>query len=339
MATKKRRNASAKTTNVRFIGKPSGQIQQRVQAVCPEHFGIVAVDCAKKRSKWMLCDFYGRVLIEPTIVEHSKGGLATMTDLIAVAKQTHDLKDLIVAIEMTGIYHRPVQRACRDAKFDTRLVHPFASKHFNKPPHPDDKTDDHDLEAIFHAAAKGYGLKIDPLDDIYLSLQLLTRHRSRLVKQKSRLQIQIRQLMHQSMPGFADLFEDDKLFNKSIAMAVAKVFPSAKAISSAGVQGISQYLKRQKIRFQVSTVEKIVVWAAGAADVPPLSTILTKQWIELNDFRTSMAVCVAGIEREMAGFLAQTPYVLLLSVTGINLVSAGALAGEAGPINRSAWRC
>lgn len=92
MATKQRKKASAKTTNVRFIGKPSGQIQQRVQAVGPEHFGIVAVDCAKKRSKWMLCDFYGRVLIEPTIVEHSKGGLATMTDLIAVAKQT--IKDL-----------------------------------------------------------------------------------------------------------------------------------------------------------------------------------------------------------------------------------------------------
>jgi len=61
--TKKRKFSGAKK---RFIGKPTGQIQQRVQAVGPEHFGIVAVDCAKRRSKWMLCNFYGKVLVEPT---------------------------------------------------------------------------------------------------------------------------------------------------------------------------------------------------------------------------------------------------------------------------------
>ena len=47
-------------TKKRFIGKPGGQIQERVQAVGPEHFGVVAVDCAKRRSKWMLCDFFGK---------------------------------------------------------------------------------------------------------------------------------------------------------------------------------------------------------------------------------------------------------------------------------------
>jgi len=50
---KKRKFAGSKK---RFIGKPTGQIQERVQAVGPEHFGIVSVDCAKRRSKWMLCN-------------------------------------------------------------------------------------------------------------------------------------------------------------------------------------------------------------------------------------------------------------------------------------------
>jgi transposase len=38
----------------------------------------------------------------------------------------------------------------------------------------------------------------------------------------------------------------------------------------------------------------------------------------------------------MAGFLVKTPYVLLLSATGINVVSAARLAGEAGPIEHYA---
>jgi hypothetical protein len=41
-------------------------------------------------------------------------------------------------------------------------------------------------------------------------------------------------------------------------------------------------------------------------------------------------------EREMAKFLVKTPYVLLLSVTGINVVSAANFAGEAGPIEHYA---
>jgi len=38
---------------------------------------------------------------------------------------------------------------------DTRTVHPFASKHYQRPLHPDLKTDDNDLAAIFHAAING----------------------------------------------------------------------------------------------------------------------------------------------------------------------------------------
>lgn len=38
----------------------------------------------------------------------------------------------------------------------------------------------------------------------------------------------------------------------------------------------------------------------------------------------------------MASFLVKTPYILLLTVTGINIVSAARLAGEAGPIEHYA---
>lgn len=73
--TKKRNFTRSKK---RFIGKPNGLIQQRVQAVGPEHFAIVAVDCAKRRSKWMLCNFFGKVIVEPTEVQHTTGGLRAM---------------------------------------------------------------------------------------------------------------------------------------------------------------------------------------------------------------------------------------------------------------------
>ena len=47
--------------------KPNGKIDEQVRPVGPERFGIVTVDCAKARSKWMLCDFYGEVLRGPAM--------------------------------------------------------------------------------------------------------------------------------------------------------------------------------------------------------------------------------------------------------------------------------
>jgi len=330
---KKRKFAGSKK---RFIGRPAGQIQERVQAVGPEHFGIVAVDCAKRRSKWMLCNFYGKVIVEPTVVEHTAGALRVMTQLFAEACRQEELTDTIVAIEMTGIYHKPVQRAFRKAGFDTRIVHPFASSHYRRPLHPDAKTDDHDLEAIFHAAVKGYGLATLPVGEAYQSLQAVSRHRHNLVKQRSRLMVQMRRLLHQTMPGFADLFEDDKLFHKSIALPIALEFSSADAIRQAGVGGIEGHLTKTKVRFQTRTIERIVAWAGAAAEPSELASLHTRQWQQLNEVRRLFDEQVAAAEREIAAFLVKTPYVLLLSVTGINVVSAGRLAGEAGPIEHYA---
>jgi transposase len=323
-------------TKKRFIGKPNGQIQERVQAVGPEHFGIVAVDCAKRRSKWMLCNFYGKVLVEPTTVEHTSGGMLAMTQLVAETCRSESLADTVVAVEMTGIYHKPVYRVFRKAGFDTRIVHPFASSHFRRALHPDTKTDDHDLEAIFQAAVRGFGLAHFPCDEVYLWLQAASRHRHNLVKQRSRLLVQMRHLLHQTMPGFADLFEEDALFRKSIAIPIALQFSSAEAIRRAGVSGMGRYLRENKIRFQERTIECIVAWASTASEPTELAAIYTQQWQQLNALRRMYDEQIDTTEREMAGFLAKTPYVLLLSITGIHVVSAARLAGEAGPIEHYA---
>src|ERR1700749_1310916 len=93
------------------LGKPHGLLAPRVQAVGPEHFGIVAVDPAKARSYWLLADSYGRVLIPKTTVEHTRHDFEQGIAALRQAITTHDIRDLVVASEQTGSYHRPLQRA------------------------------------------------------------------------------------------------------------------------------------------------------------------------------------------------------------------------------------
>src|SRR5258708_32656707 len=69
-ASRSRRRSRSRPPDV--IQKPAGTIHPRVQKVGPEHFGIVSVDCAKARSKWMLADFFGNVLIPPTDLEPNR---------------------------------------------------------------------------------------------------------------------------------------------------------------------------------------------------------------------------------------------------------------------------
>jgi len=334
--TKSTRNGKKRSPRRRYIGKPTGVIQQRVQEVTPQRFGIVSVDCAKRRSKWLLCDYFGRVIIEPTTVEHNAGCLTAMTQQVRIECEAEGIVDCIAAVEMTGIYHKLIVAAFQKAGIETRIVHPFASTHYRKLLHPDNKSDDNDLEAIFHAAVNGYGLSILPVGETHLALQRLSRHRRNLVKQRSRIQVQVRAMMHQAMPGYADLWEDDKLFNRSIAMPIAKQFSSADAIKMAKPKGMSVFLRKQKVRFQECTLDKIYAWSLQAADPALLQSLFTEQWKQLAEFHALLTTQVNATEIEMAHFLVKTPYILLLSATGINVISAGDLAGEAGPIEHYA---
>ncbi len=57
-------------------------------------------------------------------------------------------------------------------------------------------------------------------------------------------------------------------------------------------------------------------------------------FIELDADRLAKLRSIRAIESELADLLSKTPYVLLLSIPGINVVSAAELAGEMGPIER-----
>jgi transposase len=335
MATK-RKSRTSDTIGPAVLGKPNGVIQPRVQAVGPERFGIVAVDCAKARSKWMLCDFYGKILVPPTIVEHQRTALEIATLQLQEACQRHGLRDHVVAIEMTGTYHRPVQRAFRKAGSETRLVHPFASRQYRLPAHADTKTDDHDLEGIFRAAVNGFGLLEPVWDELYLRLQLLARHRRDLVEKRAALQSQIRQYLERCLPGYAALFPRDDLWSRPAALAVARRAGSADAIRQASLRGVLQWLGEERLRVQARTVERLVTWAANAAAPDPLGAHLARVWQTLYDDWQVKTRQITRLEVELAEILVQTPYVLLLSHPGINVVGAGELAGEMGPIEHYA---
>lgn len=316
------------------VAKLRGILHPRVQAVGPEHFGIVCFDCAKVRSKFLLADFYGRILIPPTTVAHNRPDLDAAVAGVRQAFADHQLHDGLVAIERTGRYHRLVQRTFAAAGFETRILHPFVTKHYRQPVDPGNKTDDTDLAAIHRATVTGCALLEATRDQAWTTLQLVIRHRRDLVRKGAALNCQIRDHLEAALPGFAACF--DKLWDSPVPWHLLRHFPTAEQLRAAGVTAICHSLRQAGLRFQQRTVQAVLDWAEQAAPGDIAADQHHRIALALFDDRARKTQEIQALERDIAGRLVQTPYVLLLSFPGINVVSAADFAGEMGPIEHYA---
>jgi transposase len=316
------------------LHKPAGDIQDRVQAVGPEHFGIVAIDCAKARCKWLLADFYGKILVPPTTLPLLRPDLDLAIAHIRAAAGQHQLRDLLIALERTGRYHHIPRRALAAAGLPIRIVHPLVSRHFRQPQHAGLKTDDNDLAAIFRAAANGFALTEPELPESYRILQLLTRHRRDLVCKSSKLRCQIQEHLEAVWPGFGDLFED--LWRSPLPLTLLCQYDSADALRTAGLDGLDDYRRGQGLHCKRPTLKTILDWAALAPPADPDAAWHRRLALDLEADRTRKDGEIQAAELDACATLVGTPYVLLLSIPGIGVVTAADFAAEMGPIEHYA---
>lgn len=327
-----RKHRKAKPSSRQSLQKARGVISNRVQEVGGEHFAIVCVDPAKHRSEWMMADYFGNLLIEPQTVEHQSVFFKVAVEKIRQTQQAHDIQDTIVVVERTGNYHLSPQRAFARAGFETRVVHPFATKQYRVPANPGNKTDENDLYAQHRAAVAGFGLCELELEPPYCDLQLRARHRRNLVEKSTALACQIREHLHLAMPGYAGLF--DRLFESPTALIIAARCDSPAKLIQLGRSRLSQFLRKNKLRHQLRTLDKVLTWASHAVDdtiqAGPTHHVI---WTDLHDVYQLFRRQIIALERDLASNLVQTPYVRLMAIPGINVVSAAELAGEMGPIS------
>jgi transposase len=314
------------------VQKPRGVLGPRVKKVGADKFALVCVDPAKHRSEWMMADYLGNLLIEPRTVEHQAAPFDVAFGLIRQAQTQHDIRDLLVTVERTGNYHRAPQRAFARAGFETRVVHPFATKQFRLPADAGNKTDQTDLYAQHRAAIAGFGLEESVWDETYRRLQLRIRHRRDLVEKASAIACQMRDHLHLALPGYAELFSD--FLAHPAALAVARWCASPAAVLACGAAALTKRLRKHGVRFQTPTLDKMLAWAAEAARqaAEPAAVWRHAIWIDLDDLYQDLRRRIDALERDIAADLVQTPYVRLVAIVGIHVVSAADFAGEMGPI-------
>lgn len=312
------------------LPRPRGVLAPAVREVGPEHFAIVSVDCAKRSSALMMATFFGEVLLEPQVVEHNRVAFAEIGEKIRVASVEHSIKKVIVAIEQTGRYHLPPKTAFQKLGFEVRLIHPYITHSYRKLRHPGVKTDFTDLDGVHQGTINGFALVEPQTCPRLLEIQNLARHRRDLVEKNSKICCQMREHINIYLPGFDSVVS--RLWESPAALAIALHYPTPIAIREADLSGLSTFLKEQQISCRSTTLDKILRWASSAPDLSPGSQIHQRISRDLDQDRRFKAGQIHELERDLASLLVGTDYLRLLSIPGINVVSAAEFAGEAGLI-------
>ena len=133
------------------------------------------------------------------------------------------------------------------------------------------------------------------------------------------------------MPGYAELF--CRLWDDSSAPLVfARHTTSADAVRQAGLAGLRQIADQAGLRCRTDTFHKILAWAEQAAPVSGNVLDRRRILIGLDDDRLAKTREILELERDLAHRIVHTPYLLLMVIPGINIVTIADLAGELGPL-------
>src|SRR5262249_23937866 len=151
-----------------------------------------------------------------------------------------------------------------------------------------------------------------------------------LVRKKVTIQQQMHEYLQSFKPGYAVCFDD--VFDSEIALWAAKTFDSAAAIIAAGLPGLTLQLRQAGLRTHIPTLENVVAWAPQAPAPQEPASIHARFFRELDADRMSKIRLIEVLEGELAETLVLTPYVLLMGIPGISVVSAAEFAAEMGPI-------
>ena len=305
-------------------------LRQRVRKIGGDKFGVLVVDSSKINAELWMTDFYGEPMWDQSRTFPITGGhLDEMINVVSGTCREHGLKDLVVGIEQTGRYHRPIKRAL-ERRWDVKMIHPFVTKQLRQPASPGVKTDGADLEAMIRAIISGYGDDQQPLPMLYTKWQLTNRAREDAVDRRRRLKQQCQERLHAFMPGYAALFEH--LWETPSALAIAESYGSAKRLLATDSDAIRERLRSKGLRMLRPTINRVLAWAADAPSPDPAGDLNRRIWS--NDLRLveHLGRDIIRYEKAMVAYLVQTPFVLLLGIPGINVVSASGYGSEVGPI-------
>lgn len=304
--------------------------QTKVEKVGVEQVGLLAVDPHKRQFEAVLTNGIGKQLMEQEKVTKTSVGIQEYMKKVDAACLRYGIKEVLAGIERTSRFHMPIRRAFKKRNWTVQTIQPYATKKLRQAIDSGSKTDETDLDAILRAMMVGYGIAERELPERWEEWRALNRVREDNVKRLADLKNQIQDRLEALLPGYTGMVQN--IWRAPVYLCLAEKYGTPEAIRAASLEELRQTAKSQSHVVKSSTLNKVKVWSSMSCQAEPGAKI--KHHIlcrELEQLR-SLENQIHEYEKQLVYYLAETPFVLLLALKGINVVSAGGYGAELGPI-------
>ena len=182
----------------------------------------------------------------------------------------------------------------------------------------------------------GFGLCELELESPYRELQLRARHRRNLVEKAAAMGCQIREHLHLSLPGFSYAVRSPVRPQVGHGHCPSLCFSGRGSRAGTARASANTCARTWSAASNARSTKYWPGHRKSAGDTVQDGALHHAIWTDLEELYQRFQRRIRLHERELAGDLVQTPYIRLLAIPGINVVSAAELAGEMGPITRYA---
>lgn len=296
---------------------------------------IVGIDIAKLTQWARFVDYRGLELGKAVKFKNDKNGFENILATIEWFCKTKSFDAVIVGLEPTGHYWKPLANYLLKHDVKVVMVNPYHTKRAKElDDNSQTKNDKKDALTIAKLVRDGRYYDVYMPQDIFAELRVLTNTRISLMRRHNSIKNTITALLDEYFPEINTVFKN--VFRGKASMQILKSCPFPALILELGVEGVLTEIKKVvKRSVGRKKAEQLVETARNSIGVNyGLSSAKFKLdlMVEELDLLTRQ---LEQIEDAMASALSQLDYAdLILGIQGIGVVTAASLLGETGDLLR-----
>ena len=287
----------------------------------------VGIDIAKLNHFAAAVSSDGEILIEPFKFTNDYDGFYLLLSKLAPLDQN----SIIIGLESTAHYGDNLVRFLISKDFKVCVLNPIQTSSMRKNSVRKTKTDKVDTFVIAKTLMMQDSLRFMTLDDLdYIELKELGRFRQKLVKQRTRLKIQLTSYVDQVFPELQYFFKSG--LHQNSVYALLKEAPTPTAVASMHMTHLAHLLEvashghfgKEKARELRVLAQKSVGVNDSSLSIQITHTIEQIELLDSQLFHT---------ELEMAN-LVTCLHSVIMTIPGIGFINGGMILGEIGDIHR-----
>jgi len=331
----------SKSNNIQ--GRKGCQFSQSLRGINLDQVLVVAIDAAKFLPKALICNYFGDIMESAFFFSVDKTGLQHCLSQVEKAAASCDAQRVFIGIEATGHYYEDIVRFFIAGGYNVAIINAATTHEERASALNWCKTDDRDLVAIAYALKNNKATESQLPVGHYRQLLALTRARRQEVRKRSTIRMEMRILIDKIFRPYQGLMiEKNKSFKKTpvfsdffgkASLWVLANAPHPSDIVRLGELGLRHSSKVHNLKLRSTTIQKLLQAAECAYSLTKeeLKPELLLLQLKLQDL-ARLNDNITQLEQAMETLLMQTDGYLLLTVSGIGVVTAAELFSEIGDI-------